>query len=192
MSDIAADYASAIEHDLGEPALLHGTSFGGSVALQLAIDHPELVRRLVVAASACRLPSHVQQAQAEAVRLAQNGDGRQAMALYMASLVPRPMSLAARGLGWLLGGGFAPDRRSDMLITLAAECSFDAEPELSSVQAATLVLGGTNDRFYTEELFRRTAAGIPDGRAVILPGKAHNYVASSKMTSRIALDVLLG
>ena len=191
MSDIAADYAGAIEQDLGEPVMLHGTSLGGSVALQLAIDHPALVRRLVVAASACRLPPHVYQAQAEAVRLAQNGDGRRAMALYMASLVPRPMSHAARGLGWLVGGGFTPDHRSDMLITLAAECSFDAEPELSRVQAATLVLGGTNDRFYTEDLFRRTAAGIPDGHAIILPGKAHNYVASSKTTSMIALDFLL-
>ena len=43
MSDIAADYATAIETDIGEPVLLHGTSTGGSVALQLAVDRPELV-----------------------------------------------------------------------------------------------------------------------------------------------------
>jgi pimeloyl-ACP methyl ester carboxylesterase len=55
MTDIAADYAAAIEHDIGEPVLLHGTSTGGSVALQLAVDRPELVRRLVLAAAACRL-----------------------------------------------------------------------------------------------------------------------------------------
>jgi pimeloyl-ACP methyl ester carboxylesterase len=192
MSDIAADYAGAIEQDLGEPAMVHGTSAGGSVALQLAIDHPALVRRLVVAASACRLPPHVHQAQAEAVRLAQNGDGRRALALYMASLTPRPISIGARGAGWLTGGGFTPEHRSDMLTTLAAECSFDAEPELSRVQAPSLVLGGTNDRYYTEDLFRRTAAGIPDGRAIILPGKSHGYVAGSKLTAGIALGFLLG
>ena len=192
MSDIAGDYAVAIEQDLGEPVMLHGTSAGGSVALQLAIDHPMLVRRLVVAASACRLPPHVHQVQAEAVRLAQNGEGRRALALYMGSLVPRPVGFAARGLGWLMGGGFTPEKRSDMLITLGAECMFDAESELSHVQAAALVLGGTNDRFYTEELFRRTAAGIPDGRAVILPGKSHGYVAGSKETAGMALDFLLG
>jgi pimeloyl-ACP methyl ester carboxylesterase len=191
MSDIAADYAGAIEQELDEPVMLHGTSAGGSVALQLAIDHPALVRRLVVAASACRLPPHVHQVQAEAVRLAQNGEGRRAMALYMGSLVPRPVGFAARGLGWLIGGGFTPEKRSDMLITLGAECTFDAEPELSRVQAASLVLGGTNDRFYTEELFRRTADGIPDGRAIILPRKSHGYVAGSKETARIALDFLL-
>ena len=83
-----------------------------------------------------------------------------------------------------------PDRGSDMLITLGAECTFDAEPELSRVQAAALVLGGTNGRFYTEDLFRRTAAGMPNGRAVILPGKSHGYVAGSKETAKIALDFL--
>ena len=134
----------------------------------------------------------MRQIQAEAVRLAQNGDGRRALALYMGSLVPRPVGFAARGLGWVMGGGFTPEKRSDMLITLDAECMFDAEPELSHVQAAALVLGGTDDRFYTAELFRRTAAGIPDGRAVILPGKSHGYVAGSKATAEMALDFLLG
>jgi hypothetical protein len=38
MSDIAGHLADAIEHDIGEPVLLSGTSSGGSVALQLAID----------------------------------------------------------------------------------------------------------------------------------------------------------
>ena len=79
-----------------------------------------------------------------------------------------------------------------MLITLGAECMFDAESELSRVQAASLVLGGTNDRYYTEDLFRRTAAGIPDGRAIILAGKSHGYVAGSKETAVIARDFLLG
>jgi len=192
MSDIAADYAHAIEQDLGEAVLLHGTSAGGSVALQLAIDHPDVVRRLVVAASACRLPPHERDVQAETVRLAQSGDGRRALALYMASMAPRPVGFAARGLGWLTGGSFTPEQRSDMLITLAAECTFDAEPELSRVQAAALVLGGTNDRYYTEDLFRRTAAGMPNGRAIILGNKSHNYVAGSARTAGIALGFLLG
>ena len=55
MSDIAADYAGAIEQDIGQPVMLHGTSTGGSVALQLAIEHPGLVQRLVLASAACRL-----------------------------------------------------------------------------------------------------------------------------------------
>ena len=79
-----------------------------------------------------------------------------------------------------------------MLVTIAAEDSFDAEPDLARVQAPTLVLGGAADGFYSPDLFERTAAGIPRGRAVILPGKSHVYVAGSKVTAGIALGYLIG
>jgi pimeloyl-ACP methyl ester carboxylesterase len=190
--DLAADYAGAIVQDIGRPVMLHGTSTGGSVALQLAIDHSELVQRMVLAASACRLSPHGRQVQAEVARLTQEGDGRRASALLMGTLVPAPFGYPARGLGWLTGGGFAADDRSDMLLTIAAEDAFDAEPELTRVQAHTLVLGGTADQFYSEDLFRRTAAGIPHGRAVIMPRKSHLYVAGSKVAAGIALGFLMG
>jgi hypothetical protein len=61
------------------------------------------------------------------------------------------------------------------------------------VQAPTLVLGGGADGFYSEQLFRLTAAGIPQGRrAVILPGRSHAYVSASKVTAGIALGFLIG
>ena len=43
MSNIAGHLANAIEHDLGQPVFLEGTSTGGSVALQLAVERPDLV-----------------------------------------------------------------------------------------------------------------------------------------------------
>ncbi len=88
--------------------------------------------------------------------------------------------------------GFAVDDPSDMLITIAAEDSFDAEPGLARVQAPTLVLGGSADTFYSTDLFRRTADGIPHGRVVLFPGKSHLHVAGSKMADGIALGFLIG
>ncbi len=192
MSDIAADYAGAIEQDLGGSVLVHGTSTGGSVVLQLAIDRPELVRRLVVSASACRLSPRGRKVQLEVARLAREGDGRRASALLMDLLVPGPLGYAARGVGWLLGGSFVTDDPSDMVRTIMAEDTFDAEPGLGRITAPTLVLGGADDPFYSKDLFERTAAGIPDGRAVVIPGKSHMYVAASKETAGIALGFLLG
>ncbi len=192
MADIAADYAAAIESDIGEPVMLHGTSTGGSVALQLAVDHPASVRRLVLAAAACRLSPRGRQLQAELARLTREGDSRRAMALMTETLAPRPLGYAGRGVGWLVGGGFVVDDPSDMLVTISAEDSFDAEPDLQRVQAPTLVLGGTADPFYSEDLFRRTASGVPDGRAVIFRGKSHLYAAGSKAANSIALGFLIG
>jgi pimeloyl-ACP methyl ester carboxylesterase len=190
MADLAADYAGAIEQDMGAPAHVHGTSTGGSIALQLAIDHPDLVQRMVVAASACRLSPHGRQVQAEVGRLVATGDRRQATALLAATLAPGLLAYPARGVGWVTGGRF--EAGPDMVATVTAEDAFDAEAELPRVTAPTLVLGGTADPFYSEDLFRRTADGIPGARAVIMPGKSHGYVAGSKVAAGIALGFLLG
>ena len=192
MADIAADYARAIEDEFGEPVALHGTSTGGSVALQLAIDHPDLVRRLVLASSACRLSPLGRQVQAEVARLTRSGDARRGWALMMDMLAVGPFRYPARAVGWLAGPTFAADDSSDMVVTIEAEDAFDAEPDLHRVQAPTLVLGGTADRFYTEDLFRRTAAGVADGRAVVFPGKGHLYAAGSAPAASTALGFLLG
>jgi pimeloyl-ACP methyl ester carboxylesterase len=192
MTDIAAAYAEAIERDIGAPVTLHGTSTGGSVALQLAIDSPDLVRRMVVAAAACRLSEHGRRVQADFARLTAEGDARAASALLFSEMARRPVRYPARGLGWLMGGAFASDDSTDMLRTLAAEDRFDVEPGLHRISAPTLVLGGSADPFYSEDLFRRTAAGIPGGRSVIFPGGTHLYVAGSKVPAAVALGFLLG
>lgn len=192
MADLAADYAAAIEDDIGRPVLVHGTSSGGSVGLQLAIDRPELVQRLVLAAAACRLSPEGLRMMTEVVRLTEAGDHRQVSALLFGSQAPRPLAPAARRSGWLLGGMFAAADPTDMLATIAAENAWDAEPGLHRVQAPTLVLGGSADVFYSEDLFRRTATGIPDGRAVIFPGKSHMHVAGARVPAAIARGFLLG
>ena len=190
MADIAADFAVAIEEDLGEPVALHGTSAGGAVGLQLAIGYPHLVRRLVLAAAACRLSPAGHQLLAQVARLVKAGDSRQASALVARALAPRPLRCPAAALAWL-ADSLAAGNPADMLITNAAAAAFDAEPELHRVRAPTLVMGGTADPYYSPDLFRRTAAGIPGGHAVIVPGKGHLYAAASKAAANTALGFLL-
>ena len=48
----------------------------------------------------------------------------------------------ARALAWLAGPSMSAEDPSDMLIVIAAEDGFDAEPDLSRVAAPTLVVGG--------------------------------------------------
>lgn len=192
MADIASDIAGAVERDIGEPVRLHGTSTGGSVALQLSLDRPELVQRTVLAAAACRLSPRGRQVQAQVGRSLEQGDVRRAAAQMFGSVAPRGLTRLARAAGWAAGGRFSADGLADMAITIAAEDAFDAEPRLAGVLAPTLVLGGTADAFYSTDLFRRTADGMPRGTAVVFPGKSHAHVAGSKVAAGVALGFLLG
>jgi pimeloyl-ACP methyl ester carboxylesterase len=88
MSDIAGHLASAIERDLGQPVFLEGSSTGGSVVLQLAVDRPDLVRRLVVVAAAYRLGPRGRELQAEMARLIRAGEPREAWASAMTAMLP--------------------------------------------------------------------------------------------------------
>ncbi|WP_327584330.1 lysophospholipase [Nonomuraea sp. NBC_00507] len=63
MADIATQHAQALAERFGEPVDVLGMSSGGSLALQLAADHPEVVRRLVVAGAAYTLTPRTREVQ---------------------------------------------------------------------------------------------------------------------------------
>lgn len=192
MSDIAGHLADAIEHDLGEPVFVDGTSTGGSVALQLAVDRPDLVRRLVVIAAAYRLGPHGRAMQADMARLLRAGKPREAWTATMPTgMLPGPLRRPARSLAGLAVGPMVPADPTDLLVTLEAEDAFDVEADLPRITAPTLVIGGSKDHFYTEQLFRDTAAGVADGRVHIFPGWGHGRASMSTATSHLTLGFML-
>ena len=191
MSNIAGHLANAIEHDLSQPVFLQGTSTGGSVVLQLAVDRPDLVRRLVVVSAACRLGPCGRELQAELARLIRAGEPRQAWASVMTAMLPGPLRGPARPLSRLAAGPMIPADPTDVLVTLDAEDAFNVDADLPRVTAPTLVIGGGNDHFYTQELFQRTAAGVQDGRVHIFPGWGHVRASSSTATTHLTLGFML-
>jgi pimeloyl-ACP methyl ester carboxylesterase len=185
IGDLAGHYAQAIAHQFPGPVCIQGISTGGSIAQQFAIDHPQLVRRLVLAATACRLSPHGREVQRRFAELIRDGRPRRAYA----ALGPALAATAAGGrayavLMWLFGASQRPDDPSDMLVTVAAEDAFDASPELHRITAPTLLVAGARDRYYSPELFRETAERIPNGRLSLYHGKGHAGVLTHKPAIR--------
>ena len=54
LHDLARDVARVIEHENAGPAVLVGHAYGHFVARMLAVDHPHLVRAIVLAAAAAK------------------------------------------------------------------------------------------------------------------------------------------
>lgn len=187
MGDLADDYAVLLRARGHGPVDVLGSSTGGSVALQLALDHPRVVRRLVLVSSACRLGPAGRAGQRQVLADLRSGRRRRAGATLMrlsgASTTTRGLFA---GLGWLAPGLAAGEGDPDMLATIEAEDAFDVTDRLGDSEVPTLVVGGDRDGFYGEEVFRATADGLPRGQLALYRGKGH---VGTQTTSRLARDV---
>jgi pimeloyl-ACP methyl ester carboxylesterase len=174
MADIAADYASVIQTELDPPVDVIGLSTGGSVALQLAVDHPQLVRTLVITSAAYRLSDRGRLVQQQMAAHLKSGRPRRAGAVEFAATAAGPVGSAVlSGVGWAMGRRMFGKSDGDLLAVIAAEDAFDVRDRLGRVTARTLVIGAERDRFYSPELFRDTAVRIPRGRLLLYPRTGH-------------------
>lgn len=193
MAALAREHAEAIRAASAGPVDVVGLSTGGSIAQQLAADHPETVRRLVLGSTACRLGPHGREMQRRVAARVRRGAYRRALALLAAELVPPGRGQLAAGLaGALVGPRLFPDRGGldDMATTIEAEDRFDLARCSAAIRAPTLIVAGEEDRFYSPELFAETAALIPGGRLVLLPGKGHTTALADPRTVPEALRFL--
>lgn len=173
MGALAAEHAQALRAGFSEPVDVLGMSTGGSIAQQLAAEHPDVVRRLALISTACRLGLQARWMQRRIAARVRAGAVRQALAIGAGALAPRPVRLPAAGLGWLLGPRlFSVSGLQDMATTIEAEDAFDLA-NLPVVRCPTLLVGGGRDRFYDQSLFVETADLIPGCKLKLHPRRGH-------------------
>lgn len=187
MADLAAETAAMLRGTFDGPVDVVGSSTGGVLALQLAVDHPDVVRRLVLRAAAYRLTDGGRAGQARVAALTRAGRRRRAMATMGAMLPAR--AWARPLMGAVVGLSPVPADLSDMLVTIDAEDAVDLEPRLAEVRMPVLVVGGDRDRFYGP-LLQRTADLIPDARLVLLRGVGHMGAFSDRRATAAIVEFL--
>jgi len=172
MSD---DYATMIRDELEAPVDLMGMSTRGTIAQQFAVDHPELVRRLVLASTGYHLSESGAAAQRKIINFARQGKWRSAAAAMAGVMVSGIISPVLESFFWVLGRRVfgSPDDPSDGLVELEAEDRFNFQERLSDIKAPTLVIGEENDRFYP---VRETTAGIPSAKLILYRNAGHMAV----------------
>src|SRR5215207_11564578 len=196
MADLASHYATAIEDGFEGAIPILGFSTGGSIAQQFAVDHPELVRRLVLAGTACRLGPVARDAQRRHAQFAALGHYRRSLAALAPTLTESALGQRLAGAAmWLAAplGGMGPNwDPADLIATVEAEDSFDISDRLGEISAPTLVIGGERDHCYSRELFRETTRGIPDARLFIYEGRGHGGTVTDARFARDVTAFLVG
>ena len=166
-ADVADDYAEVIRAQWGRPVGVMGISTGGGYAQWLAINHPDLVDRLVLGFTGHRVPDDVRQLQDRAVEHFLAGRWRSGWALLATWVVPGPRPVASAA-GWLIGpyiGGRPKDLRV-LRIDAYADDHHDATEGLGRIRCPTLVASGGRDLAYPPDLVRELVAGIPEARHI--------------------------
>jgi 3-oxoadipate enol-lactonase len=174
LADIADRMADVVrDASAGRDAIVLGNGYGGFVALQMAIRHPDIATRLILADCGAAFDEL----------------GREAFRKMAAASEAKGLSaitdVAMRRL-------FAPefqdrhpelmgDRRAAFLKTdpevFRAACAqlaeLDLRPELGKVRVPVLVMVGEHDEATPPPMSRELAAGLPDARLKIISGCAH-------------------
>jgi len=174
LAEVADRIAAAVKDAAGgEQAIVLGNGYGGFVALQMAIRHPALATKFILADCGAAFSEPGRQAFRN-MAAASEAKGLAAITdVAMRRLFASEFQAAHPDL--------MADRRAAFLKTdpkvfraaCAALAELDLRPELGKVAVPVLVLVGEHDEATPPPMSHELAAGLPNARLKIIAGCAH-------------------
>ena len=144
--DMAADIASAMDALGLKSADVFGTSQGGMIAQYLAIDRPDLVRKLVIAVTLSRNNDTVKQVVGDWIEMAERGDMKRFVLDMAEKMYSETYVKKYRPLMPLLTILQKP-KDVKRFVILAKSClTCDTYDILDKIKCPTLVIGGKQDK----------------------------------------------
>jgi pimeloyl-ACP methyl ester carboxylesterase len=168
IAHLAGWHGVALRERFGAPVDVLGTSGGGVTALQLAMDHPDVVRRLVISVAASRVSDRGRRELLRSVELERQG---RSAAWISSGLVAHGLLRVLTAAIYAVGTG--EPRAPGEIVLIEAVQEWDVTARLGEITAPTLVVGGTRDPLIPPEFAEATAHGIPNARLLLLRGRGH-------------------
>ncbi len=183
VADMAADALAILDAEGIERADVYGVSMGGMIAQQLALDHPERLRRLVLGCttgglSAATYPEP--QVVTDLVRAAElmSTDPARSVKLLLPLLFPPDFVEANPAIGPMLelGISMSPTPPETPARAMEGIMMFDAAPRLGELKSPTLVVHGDRDVILPVENGRALARCIEGAQYQEIRGTGHAFM----------------
>ncbi len=184
--DMAEDLAFGMQTLGITRAKVLGVSQGGMIAQYLAIDHPELVDRLVLAVTLSRPNETVRHVVDSWIRFARRGDYRALMIDTAEKSYSENYLRRYRRLYPLLANIGKPKDFSRFIVQAASCAQHDAYESLHDITCPTLVIGGGKDQIVTGASSMETAEQITGSELYLYRDLGHAaYEEANDFNSRV-------
>jgi len=189
--EMAADQAAAM-NTLGlKDVFVIGVSQGGMVAQFLAIDHPELITRLVLAVSTPEASETLKTVAAEWMSIAREGNYRNLMIDMMKKTYTEAYLKKIQRYYPIITRFGKPKSFDRFLIQAQACIDHNAAAELARVRVPTLCIGGADDNIIGPGQPEALGANIAGAEIKTYPGLGHGAFGETKAFNTQMLEFLL-
>jgi pimeloyl-ACP methyl ester carboxylesterase len=146
VEDMARDTTLAMMKLGLERVCIFGASQGGMISQVIAIEYPDLVRRLAVGSSAARVSEAMSRTLEGWIRLARNGDAEGLYLSFGEAVYPQELFEQSRQLLRDVAKTVTHDDLERFIIL--AECGegFDISDDLKNITCPTLIIGSQDDQ----------------------------------------------
>lgn len=177
---MAEDQALAMKAlGIGKAAVL-GVSQGGMVSQYLAIDHPELVEKLILAVTAPYANDVVNDAVRSWIEMAKQGDHVRLMVDTAERMYSKAYLDRNRKMFPVMARLTKPGSYERFFRNAYAILEFDARDELSKISCPTLIVAGNDDNTVGNDAPYELNKGIPGSKVYIYHGLGHGAFEEAK------------
>ncbi|TXT59450.1 MAG: hypothetical protein BAJALOKI2v1_210051 [Promethearchaeota archaeon] len=177
MDKMAEDYAKLIRREFKRKVDVIGISTGGQIALQLAVDHPDVIRKLIVISAAYRISekgAKIERKAAEYFKEEKYGKTMATLAefIFPSGFKKRIAKFFIRLIGKRMIGEV--EYPNDFWVEVTADREMNLLDRLHEIEAPSLILSGESDIGYTADDVKKTAEKISKSELILYEGYGHN------------------
>jgi len=178
--EMAEDQAEAMRKLGIENACVLGVSEGGMIAQCLAVDHPELVGKLVLAVTAPKANDTVKKVLERWIGFAKQGNHKSLMTDTAEYSYSEAYLKRYRKVYPFIGHIGKPEDYKRFLINAEAVLRFDVSEELPKIICPVLIIAGEKDRIVGVQASCEMNEKIAGSRLIVYPDYGHGAYEEAK------------